>query len=418
MDTSTPIEESFLETLDAASSSASSIHMEWNIHSSNLQFVEGYRVHYQKVASTYIHYGPVLEPSIHEYEIENLVADTYYKVCLVVYRNGTVPFRECIDASTTNWQLPVSVGSSIGAILALSMIVLIVLLSRCNIPLQYRGKKTKRSQRYDTISSNYHDDQYDFSETATHGQDDDYTSEYDHDDDAYYEIHVPETRRTKAPYLPERPSLPNGLSRSHVHPHTYVQHQNQHRNSLGRIPLNQPHHHHHPRQMRAYSMQAAGNMCFFNHPCSPLAKEPRKHSLERGDSQHSADAFQYHAHQFTNSQNTTAKEIISPTKGSLPTAHKTCSPSLHAFSFIDENPETTTSKASTSKPSEPNKAGAKTLPSDNLLITDIDFDDMSQYGATGGVPPSVPPQRTMEMSSTNARMLALPESISFEEHSV
>ena len=66
-----------------------------------------------------------------------LAAFLLFQVCLVTKRNDTGPLRQCVDASTTNWQLPVSIGSSIGAILALSIIVLIVLLSRCQIPFRY-----------------------------------------------------------------------------------------------------------------------------------------------------------------------------------------------------------------------------------------------------------------------------------------
>ena len=44
------------------------------------------------------------------------------------------PDRECVDASTSNWRIPVSIsiGSSIGAVLALFLIMLMVVaVARC-----------------------------------------------------------------------------------------------------------------------------------------------------------------------------------------------------------------------------------------------------------------------------------------------
>jgi len=400
METTTPYEDSFLDTFGVASSTASSIHVGWHIKPLNIPFVEGFRVHYQKIASTYIQYGPKLRSSESEYDISNLVADTYYKVCLVVYRNDSNPYRECTDASTTNWQLPVSIGSSIGAVLALSMIVLIVLLSRCHFPLKYRGQKSKRSNKYDTISSTYHDDQYEFSETVTHGNEDDFTSEFD--DDMYYEIPLHECKKSRQ-NAADKSVIPNG--RGHVHPHSH----NQQRHSLGRIQCTQPHHH--TRQFRAYSIQADGNACFFNQPCSPLAKEPRKVSLEKATSNHDG--------------NLTPEDVDtdhSPTHRvmSLPVLESR-SPHGQGFSFIDfdiipEGLSKASSKSTTSIDVEP---PVNTTTTKKLLITDID--DISSLGAAGGehepvnsVENSCSP---LEMTSTH-RMFALPESVSFDEHTV
>lgn len=411
METSTSIEDSFLETFEVSSSTASAIQIAWHIRASNLPFVEGFRVHYQKVASTYIQYGPKLHASDNEYEIGNLVADTYYKVCLVVYRNDSIPFRECADASTTNWEVPVSIGSSIGAVLALSMIVFIVLLSRCQIPIKYRRKKSKRLQKYDTISSNYHEDQYEFSETVTHGPDDDYTSDYEHEDENYFEIPPPEPRRPKQ-FLPDKAGIPNGLGRGHVHPHQFG---HQHRNSLGRIQYPSSHQHHHGRQFRAYSIQADGNVCFFNQPCSPLAKEPRKNSLGR-ESRHS-DVFFHESSNVPLGKKAAAKELTSA-KFDISSALKMCSPSPQAFTFIDEIPENVSkSSLSRSNDSKEAVANSNSHESGNLLLNDIDFDDMSRFGAAGGGSPTDKSNKNIEMSASHG-MLALPESVSFDEHSV
>ena len=74
---------------EIASSTASSIYVKWAVveaapladvapppHS----VVQGFRVHYQKVASSYVQYSHFLPPSVGSYSINNLVADTYYKV--------------------------------------------------------------------------------------------------------------------------------------------------------------------------------------------------------------------------------------------------------------------------------------------------------------------------------------------------
>lgn len=72
---------------EVASSTATSIHIRWAVSdlqpytdSSGPIVIEGFRVHYQKVASTYVQYSHLLPPSAHSYSISNLVADTYYKV--------------------------------------------------------------------------------------------------------------------------------------------------------------------------------------------------------------------------------------------------------------------------------------------------------------------------------------------------
>ncbi|WAQ93920.1 hypothetical protein MAR_006392, partial [Mya arenaria] len=218
METSTLFEDSFVDTFDVLSSSGSSIQVGWKLKAANIPLVRQFQVHYQKVASQYIQYGPLLHANEREYEVEHLVADTYYKICLVVYRSNTTDYRECTDASTTNWQLPVSVGSSIGAMLALSVIVLIVLLSRCKVPLRYRGKKSKSSTRYDTIPSMYRDDQqFECSETVTHGNDDDFVSEFD--DEAFYEVPLHDHTRSMRTVNPDKSAIQNGQCRCHVHPH-------------------------------------------------------------------------------------------------------------------------------------------------------------------------------------------------------
>lgn len=168
----------YMKSVQISASTTSSIQVVWTIGKEAAPSVQGFRVHYQKIASTYVQHGPLLPSTSTGYNIKNLVADTFYKVCVVMFRNDSLtPVRDCVDAMTTNWHIPVSIGSSIGAILALSMIVLIVLVSRCPAVVRWRGKQNKHARKYDSMSSHFHDDHYEFSDTITHGQDDEFISE-------------------------------------------------------------------------------------------------------------------------------------------------------------------------------------------------------------------------------------------------
>lgn len=178
-------------TFQVFSSTASSLHLKWHVTLDIAPFIQAFRIHYQKMESTYIQYSSMLSATTTEYWIKSLVADTYYNVCLVQYRNDTKPIRECIDASTTKWHIPVSIGSSIGAVLALSMIVLIVLLSRCSAVVKLRRKASKGQKKYNSMSQHYHtDEHYDFSDTVTNGHEDDIIS----DQDVSYVFEIPNSR--------------------------------------------------------------------------------------------------------------------------------------------------------------------------------------------------------------------------------
>lgn len=93
------------------------------------------------------------------------------------YNDTSVPLKECVDASTTSWHIPVSIGSSIGAVLALSIIVLIVLLSRCHGLARQPRTAAAESSKHDSMSSHFPDDRYEMSDTTTYC--------HDHDDDVF-----------------------------------------------------------------------------------------------------------------------------------------------------------------------------------------------------------------------------------------
>ena len=150
------------------STTSSSIYVTWQVEDLVGPFVNAFQVHYQKVASSYVQYSSLLEATESAYTIQNLVADTYYKVCVVMYRNDTASeLRQCVDANTNSWHIPVSIGSSIGAVLALSIIVFIVLLSRCpSLIHSQRRQAASDSSKYDSMSSHYPDDHREFSEST------------------------------------------------------------------------------------------------------------------------------------------------------------------------------------------------------------------------------------------------------------
>ncbi|KAK7109461.1 uncharacterized protein [Littorina saxatilis] len=279
---------------EIASSTASSIYITWEANDDAVlddvispSVIQGYRVHYQKVASTYVQYSHFMPPDASGYSISNLVADTYYKVCVVMYRNDTSsPERDCVDAATTSWHIPVSIGSSIGAVLALSIIVLIVLLSRCPSLMRRQRASASESSKYDSMtSSRYPDDHNEFSDTTTHC--------HDHDDDVFSQ---------------SSEGHPLDSYRHCHHPHTYPNHNhaplperlcNGNKNQAfigvgaggasGGISPRHAHHHAHHYHHRAHSLGACG----------------RSHSLERPRPHHSrrSQLMQLHsAHQSIQSE--------------------------------------------------------------------------------------------------------------------
>ncbi|KAK0049433.1 zinc transporter protein [Biomphalaria pfeifferi] len=156
---------------EVTSTTASSIYIRWALEGMGSGLPKGFVVQYNRIASNYFQYSEMLEPSTETYGIKNLVADTYYKVCVKMFVNESLTLEECLEASTTSWHIPVSIGSSIGAVLALSIIVLIVLLSRCPNLVHQPRTAAAESSKYDSMSSHFPDDRYEMSDTTTHCQD-------------------------------------------------------------------------------------------------------------------------------------------------------------------------------------------------------------------------------------------------------
>ncbi|CAG5124972.1 unnamed protein product [Candidula unifasciata] len=158
---------------EVSSTTATSVYIKWAWEGLGPVHVRGFRVHYHRLSSSYVQHSVLLPPSASSYGIGNLVADTYYKVCVTMYYNDTsIPLKECVDASTTSWHIPVSIGSSIGAVLALSIIVFIILLARCPGLARQPRTAAAESSKYDSIDTT----------TYCHDRDDDVFSQHSEGD--------------------------------------------------------------------------------------------------------------------------------------------------------------------------------------------------------------------------------------------
>lgn len=160
----------YIENVEVSASKRSSIEILWRSSIQTTANILGYRVQYQKVDSSYIQYGPHLPPLQHVYNVQNLVPDTYYNICLSMLRNGTSNNQKCITASTQSWDLPVSVGSSIGAVLALAMIVMLILMIRCRSMILCKRKPKPKATKYDAVQTHNNEDLYEFSPSVTQSE--------------------------------------------------------------------------------------------------------------------------------------------------------------------------------------------------------------------------------------------------------
>ncbi|KAH9520071.1 hypothetical protein Btru_059862 [Bulinus truncatus] len=158
---------------EVLATTASSISIQWAWKGLPGAQPRGFEVQYNRISSNYFQHSGMLLPTTNTYGIRNLVADTDYNICVRMCLNESLYQESCIEASTTSWHIPVSIGSSIGAVLALSIIVLIVLLSRCPNLVRQPRTAAAESSKYDSMSSHFPDDRYEMSDTTTHCQDHD-----------------------------------------------------------------------------------------------------------------------------------------------------------------------------------------------------------------------------------------------------
>ena len=155
--TSLPVPH-ILHSIDVVSATSNGLHISWSIDSIHYPGVEGFRVFYKEAQSLYTQESGILPAQTNDYKIDHLFSGKEYKVCVSVYRNSTTPVDECILATTTKWHIPVSIGSSIGAFIALAFIVLMVMLARCKAkkkkPPPRRRQSSRRKESYHAMGNN------------------------------------------------------------------------------------------------------------------------------------------------------------------------------------------------------------------------------------------------------------------------
>jgi hypothetical protein len=181
-----------MQALELVSTSSSTIKLKWAYNDYFYPNLISSQVYIQRHDSTHIDYSAMMGTDVMEYTIKNLQVNTHYKVCLAVYNDDELdlpsPERNCLDAMTTAWHIPVSIGSSIGAVLAFAIIVLIVLISQCKAK-GFQNVHRRKSSRYDsqydsTYESVTHDPESmhhhaEFSDITIQGPEDDISYEND-----------------------------------------------------------------------------------------------------------------------------------------------------------------------------------------------------------------------------------------------
>lgn len=275
------------------------------------------------------------------------------------------------------------------------------------------------------MSSNFHDERYfDFSETVTQGNDDDFTSEMEPEESGYYEQCNYEVKCPRKPG--ERFSYANGNVKSTINTHPYLL--NQRRHSLGRIYVHgHGAHHTRPMPVRALSMQTD------QHPCSPLAKESEhRHSDEKDWRHHDTDSpqpalrvsqdmkvsdpLEQHLRQnYTdlNKLTPSKKERILQKQKSI-NEHDTllCSSIAQDFLYIDEVQDST--KMLTTDSNE----NSSSLRSE-LKLNDDTFGDINEYDTTAFQRDISGHKRPKPVEmTTKGRLKLLHDHGSMEEHAV
>ena len=121
--------------------------MTWTVRKDPPTIVSGYRIGYQALGSSVVQFTQKLRPPVTHYDITNLHENTVYNVCVEVISNAStssVPAEDidrvkdfrgpwgalCVTGTTNSDSLSVALGSTVGAFLALAVIVLFVLFAK------------------------------------------------------------------------------------------------------------------------------------------------------------------------------------------------------------------------------------------------------------------------------------------------
>lgn len=118
------------------SSTKDSIFIQWQPVSerelSVTRDIRGYKIIYQAIGSSFVQQTKLLTRDTSRYDITFLHENTFYNICVRSFLNHThfVDDPGCVRGSTHTDSLGVAIGSTFGAFLALSFIVLLVFLAK------------------------------------------------------------------------------------------------------------------------------------------------------------------------------------------------------------------------------------------------------------------------------------------------
>lgn len=116
------------------SSTKDSIYIQWQAVAglSSARDIRGYKIIYQAIGSSYVQQTKLLSRDVNRYDITFLHENTFYNICVRSFLNSThfVDDPGCVRGSTHTDSLGVAIGSTFGAFLALSFIVLLVFLAK------------------------------------------------------------------------------------------------------------------------------------------------------------------------------------------------------------------------------------------------------------------------------------------------
>ena len=158
-----------------------SLHVRWHVDGNDESEILKYQVSYQAIGSTYKGLIHDIQPRQQEYNIMELHESTSYSICVQVITGSSFYITNCINAATSSDYLSVSLGSTFGAFIALAIIIMFVMIARCQTNRKLARLKKENIVPVDayTVSQNgdiemsdvsfhIHDDT-----TQLHRQDDD-----------------------------------------------------------------------------------------------------------------------------------------------------------------------------------------------------------------------------------------------------
>lgn len=137
--------DAVLRFIEISSTTKDSLLVTWTVRKDPVMIVSGYRIGYQALGSSVVQFTQKLRPLVTRYDITNLHENTVYNVCVEVISNASsVPaediekakdFRDlwgalCVTGTTNSDSLSVALGSTVGAFVALAVIVFFVLFAK------------------------------------------------------------------------------------------------------------------------------------------------------------------------------------------------------------------------------------------------------------------------------------------------